>query len=234
VHQLIADHAHVAKRRPPPNLELARMLVEGMKSHPELKTQAALARKAGVAQSTISRMMRGEVDSQSGNALRVFDALGIQPPAYLRRPTQSAPASLAAAASAQTKDFRQVPLIDLVQAGGYGETVDPYQPGDGREWLVCPVRCGPRTFALKVDGHSMEPRYHDADIIFVDPDVPAAQGSDVVARLDSSNEATFKQLDIESRRRYLRPLNPQFSAIEITEETRIVGAVIGATWSKSR
>jgi len=62
----------------------------------------------------------------------------------------------------------------------------------------------------------MEPRYHNGDIIFVDPDISAAQGSDVIVRLENSNEATFKQLVVEGSRRYLKPLNPRFPVIEIT------------------
>ena len=51
----------MAKRKLAPNPELGRVLKDAMKSHPELKTQAALGRKAGVSQSTISRMERGEI-----------------------------------------------------------------------------------------------------------------------------------------------------------------------------
>jgi transcriptional regulator with XRE-family HTH domain len=42
-----------------------------------LKTQTALARKSHVAQSTIGRIVRGEVDPQSGNLQRLARALGM-------------------------------------------------------------------------------------------------------------------------------------------------------------
>ncbi len=87
---------------------------------------------------------------------------------------------------------------------------------------------------MTVDGESMEPRYHNGDTIFVDPDVSAVNGSDVVVRLENTDETTFKQLVIEGegRRRYLKPLNPRYPIIEITAEARIVGVIIGATWAK--
>jgi len=205
-----------------------------MKSHPELKSQAALGRKAGVSQSTISRMERGEVDSQSDNVRRVAEALGIAPSRLLDPTAEGDHGSLAAAIPGRAEGLRAVPVISLVQAGAFGETVDPYQPGDGSAWLICPAHCGPGTFALKVNGESMEPRYHNGDIIFVDPDISAAQGSDVIVRLENSNEATFKQLVVEGSRRYLKPLNPRFPVIEITTEARVVGVVIGATWARTK
>jgi SOS-response transcriptional repressor LexA len=179
-------------------------------------------------------MERGEVDSQSDNVRRVAEALGIPPSRLLDPSAEGDPGSLASAIPARAEGLRTVPVISLVQAGGFGETVDPYQPGDGSDWLICPVRCGPETFALKVDGESMEPRYHNGDMIFVDPGISATHGSDVVVRLENSNEATFKQLIIEGSRRYLKPLNIRFPLIEITTEARVVGVVIGAMWAKTK
>jgi len=203
-----------------------------MEAHPDLKTQAALARKAGVAQSTISRMKRGEVDPQSENLRRVFAALSIPVSRFLDRSPEDEFASLAAAGAEHVT--RKVPLMSLLQAGGFGKTADPYQAGDPFDWLLCPARCGPRTFALKVYGESMEPRYQNGDIIYVDPDVSPTYGSDVVVRLDNSNEATFKRLVIEGKRRYLKPLNPRFPIIEIPTEARIVGVVVAASWATTQ
>ena len=42
-----------------------------------LKTQTALARRSGVPQSTIGRILRSEVDPQSGNLHRLARALGM-------------------------------------------------------------------------------------------------------------------------------------------------------------
>ena len=221
----------MAKKKLPPNLELGRALREAMDAHPELNTQAALARKARVSQSTISRMLRGEVDPQSDNLRRIAGALGI-PGLRLLAPTAGDDAvGSTTGTAARAKSLRLVPIVSLVQAGGFSETVDPYPPGDGSGSLWCPENCGPGTYALKVQGDSMEPRYHDGDVIFVDPDVHAVNGSDVIVRLENEKEATFKQLAIDGSRRYLKPLNIRYPVIEITTEAKIVGVVIAATWA---
>jgi transcriptional regulator with XRE-family HTH domain len=48
-----------------------------MQSRPDLSTQQALARRSGVAQSTIGRILRGEVDPQADSLHRMAAALGI-------------------------------------------------------------------------------------------------------------------------------------------------------------
>jgi transcriptional regulator with XRE-family HTH domain len=54
-----------------------RALIKAMGWSKHLKTQTALARRSGVAQSTIGRILRGEVDPQSGNLHRLARALGM-------------------------------------------------------------------------------------------------------------------------------------------------------------
>ena len=75
----------------------------------------------------------------------------------------------------------------------------------------------------------MEPRYQNADIIYVDPDVDPVHGKDVVVRLEDRGEVTFKRLVVEGERRYLKPLNPNWPEriIEVSGDARIVGVVIG-------
>lgn len=122
-----------------------------------------------------------------------------------------------------------VPLISWVQAGAWGEMVDNFAAGDAEEWMICPRRHGKQTFALKVRGVSMRPKYEDGDIIFVDPDAAADHGKNVVVRLENEKEATFKQLVIEDGRKFLRALNPEWTPriMEINARATICGVVIG-------
>lgn len=123
-----------------------------------------------------------------------------------------------------------VPLISWVQAGDWCGVVDNFAPGDADEWLPCPKAHGPNTFALRVRGVSMEPKYRDGAVIFVDPARQADHLSNVVVRLENDKEATFKQLVVEGEKRFLRPLNPDWPGpklMEINESATICGVVIG-------
>lgn len=124
----------------------------------------------------------------------------------------------------------RVPLISWVQAGDWAKIVDNLAPGAAEDWIPCPSKYGPHTFALRVRGVSMEPKYQDGDIIFVDPDAQAEHGKNIVVRLDDEHEATFKQLVIEGEHKFLKPLNPDWPGpklIQINGRATICGVVIG-------
>ena len=124
----------------------------------------------------------------------------------------------------------RVPLISWVQAGHWCEAMDPFEPGDAEDWLFCPVNHGSSTFALRVRGVSMEPKYRDGAIIYIDPDRSADHLSNVVVRIAGESEVTFKQLVIEGDKRFLRPLNPDWPGpklISIDSDAVICGVVIG-------
>ena len=89
------------------------------------------------------------------------------------------------------------PLISWVQAGAWTEVGGAFTAGDAEALLPCPVRCSDETFVLRVRGESMEPRFRDGDLIFVDPAVSPDHGRFVVVRGEDSGEATFKQLIVE-------------------------------------
>lgn len=69
--------------------------------------------------------------------------------------------------------------------------------------------------------------FRDGDIIFVDPEKDAENGSLVIAKLTDSQEATFKQLVMEGNRRFLKPLNPSWPdpIIELGGDAMICGVV---------
>lgn len=125
----------------------------------------------------------------------------------------------------------RVPLISSVQAGNWGNIIDSFQPGDAEDWLFYPKKLGPSAFALRVSGVSMEPKYQHGDIIFVDPDVAAEHGKNIVVRLDEEDQATFKQLIVEEDgQKFLKPLNPDWPGpklIPINGNATICGVVIG-------
>ena len=110
------------------------------------------------------------------------------------------------------------PLISWVQAGAWTEIAGSFSAENAKAYLPCPVRCSPGTFVLRVRGESMEPRFRDSDLIFVDPAVSPDHGRYVVVRGENSNEATFKQLIVEGDRKYLKALNPDWPERIVREQ----------------
>lgn len=101
-----------------------------------------------------------------------------------------------------------VDAVGRVQAGEWTEIASDLALGDAEDLLPRPFRCSADTFVLRVRGESMEPKFHDGELIFVDPQVAPVSGRYVVVRLEDSQEATFKQLIVEEGHQYLKALNP--------------------------
>jgi SOS-response transcriptional repressor LexA len=129
--------------------------------------------------------------------------------------------------------FGKVPLISWVQAGAWCEAISNIETYDADSWLSCPVPISNQGYALKVQGDSMTNpgpgrSYPAGCIIFVDPDAEVKTGDRVIARVPRTNEATFKILVEDAGRQFLRPINPQYPIIDITEETHICGKIVGS------
>lgn len=120
------------------------------------------------------------------------------------------------------------PLISWTQAGGWSDIADDFDIRQAEDLLPCPVRCGQRTFILSVKGASMEPRFHNGDLVFVDPDATAESGNYVIVQLEGADETTFRELIIEGGHTYLKALNPDWPdrIIEIDKNATICGVVV--------
>ena len=132
--------------------------------------------------------------------------------------------------------IHRVPLISWVKAGQYSESPDTFAPGDAEDWLPCPASCGPRTFALRVNGPSMAPAYEDGEVIFVDPEENWGHGSDVVIRTPDGKH-TFKRLTVDSDGQYmLQALNPEWPDrfLRMPPESVVCGVVVGSYRDRRR
>ena len=193
----------------------------------EAGNASALARRAGISGAYLSHVRKG-TPYPSGNPRRLGDRLA----AKLERAMGKPPGWMDEEQPYETGPFPRGsghPILSWVQAGTWTEA---REPPTAAERLNCPLPCGPDTFVLKVAGESMAPRFPDGDYIFVDPDLPAGNGSYVVVRRPNDGAATFKQLVVENERRYLKAANPNWP--EPIVEAQVDTAVCGVVFFQAR
>ena len=82
-------------------------------------------------------------------------------------------------------------------------------------------------YALRVIGDSMAPEFWDGCIIIIEPGGAARHDSFVV--VDYDGDTVFRQLQIESERRFLKPLDASYPVIELTGRYNIRGVVVQRT-----
>jgi DNA polymerase V len=91
---------------------------------------------------------------------------------------------------------------------------------------------GAESFALLILGDSMAPEFVEGEIIIVEPDGLASDGSFVVARVDG--EWTMRQLVTHAGGWRLRALNPAFAETALADLSQVRGVVIQKSRPGSR
>jgi SOS-response transcriptional repressor LexA len=122
-------------------------------------------------------------------------------------------------AEAERGDLRRVPVINKVAAGQPQEFTDlGYPVGVADEYVGAPAELtDPHAFAVRVEGDSMEPKYHEGDIVLFSPAADVRPGDDCFVRFamiggPRDGEITFKRVfyDAEDVIR-LQPINERYA-----------------------
>jgi SOS-response transcriptional repressor LexA len=181
-------------------------------------SQGKLGELAGLDQTVISKLERGDVQETS----RIAELASVLRCDALWLATGKTEAGNVA--SVAYPQANRVPLISFVAAGNWGDAVDNYAPGDAEAWVETTVPVKRHTYALRVEGDSMEPRFPNGAILIVEPEGEAKNGSYVIVR-QNGTDATFKQLVHDGGRWYLKPVNPRYPIMELAEDSVLCGVV---------
>ena len=117
----------------------------------------------------------------------------------------------------------KVPLISWVQAGYGVSAVNNLHPGEG-EKIETTYRARAHTYALRVNGDSMEPKFPQGCIVIVEPEEQPEHGKFVIVRRNG-DEATLKQYVVDGGANYLKPLNPRYPISAMQADDVFCGVV---------
>ena len=116
-----------------------------------------------------------------------------------------------------------VPLISWVQAGNWESAIDTLAIGEG-ERIETTYKANKHTYALRVQGDSMESKFPNGCIIIVEPEENPRPGQYVIVR-QNGDDATFKQLIQDGSTLFLKPLNPRYPIMELRSDAVFCGVV---------
>lgn len=123
-------------------------------------------------------------------------------------------------------------VSEIIQLYSYDYYDHPASAGTGQylndvrvERIELPVDID-ADFVIPIKGDSMEPDYHDGDLVFIQTSVDLNDG--VIGVFNYNGDAYIKQLVIDEDQAYLHSLNPAYKDMPITPETdfRIIGEVV--------
>jgi SOS-response transcriptional repressor LexA len=103
----------------------------------------------------------------------------------------------------------KLPLISWRQAGRFYDSGAMYS-SEAKDWFICPVPHSNHSYCLLVEGDGMDDGspdgYREGDLLFVDTQVPADFGQDVIVK-SSQNKMVLRRLKNDSEGNYLLTLN---------------------------
>ena len=119
---------------------------------------------------------------------------------------------------------RLVPVINKVSAGYPSDFNDlDYPVGIADDYVRCPDLHDSNSFAVRVVGDSMTPKFCEGDIVIFSPAAEVHNGDDCFVRFAMPHETTFKRIFFEPDNKVrLQPRNEKYSPV-IVEGKRING-----------
>lgn len=192
-------------------------------------TQKEVANRLGIKPSSVTQWERDTTEPSGKNLIGLAGLLKTSPENLVSSFSIKEPN--ASYLVDKTKiNLRRIPIISSVQAGSWREAVDNFHPGDAENWQETTANVSAKSFALKVEGRSMQnpygtPSIPNGSIVIVDPELLATNGKIVVAKLPDTDQAVIKKLVIDGNNSYLESLNPDYKPILIDIECIIIGVV---------
>ena len=219
-------------------------------------TQKKLAELTGFKQNTISNHENGNRQLDEGDIRIYAQALGVSPQYLfdlskptsvdstpqiqtiydqLHQPRQAKVLNYAERQLNEQKNEEETKInevSEVIQLYSYDYYDHPVSAGTGQylndvrvERIELPVDID-ADFVIPIKGDSMEPDYHDGDLVFIQTSVDLNDG--VIGVFNYNGDASIKQLVIDKDQAYLHSLNPAYKDMPITPETdfRIIGEVV--------
>lgn len=178
-------------------------------------TREDLAKKAGMSINTLIKL-----EDRPSDRTKFIDELvvaletskewlvaGVEPMEISSENTSPAP------------ELRQdVPLLGKVSAGAFVHTRE-LEAHEVEDWLMAPKDYKGRAFGLRIEGDSMTSpigkSYPDGAIaVFDSGNKTPNNGNLVLAKVNGSDEVTFKKYVTDAGYHYLMPLNPNYPRID--------------------
>lgn len=180
-------------------------------------SQEALGNAIGVDKGNVSRYESGKQFPELDKISNIAEALGVE--------VWELFAKAQGCNFSEASELYKVPLISWVQAGNYNDVFLDISNLDNLEWVETTYKARKFTYALRVVGDSMEPKFPEGCVIIVEPEEQPHNKSYVIAVLQDSNKATFKQLIDDESGRYLKPLNEKYPIMNMQPNTGFCGVV---------
>lgn len=240
MHRGFVQYSMMTRPKTDPDKAIGQALTRLMAEHPILNTQAALASASGVGQTTISRIMRSEVNPQADILRKLAKSLGVETAAFFSGP--EAEIAMRPILTWEHEDdlpegdFALIRRLGVELSAGNGHegveiVMDEKQPQAFRaDWIrkkgLKPVHLA----CMTADGPSMESRIQDGDALVVDTSQKEVVDGKVFGLWYDGGARVKRLYRLPGGGLRIKSDNPDFAPIDLMpgqlEHVHIIGRVV--------
>ena len=186
---------------------------------------------SGTAQGVISHLETGRTVPGIKTIIDIAAALGLTVDGLLQYHLNPIDRAKSSAALTDNASKNRVPLIE------WGSIASNRHYAHAKRWVPCPSGHSSKTYALLVDGDSMQSNsgrsYPSGSVIFCDPVVVHYSGAAVIALLNNEIP-TFRLYREDSGEELLMPLNELYKPRLLSDADSVVATIIGSFIPETR
>ena len=190
-----------------------------------------LARKTGVSQPTLQRMVMGNIENPHFASLKPIadyfnitlnQLRGIDPIPWLYPITP------------EEAGWTRIPLLSAEQAVKYKKFLVSKTHLKINEMVLTDIKISKDAYALKMQDASMEPLFPKGTLLIIDANKEPKDRSYVVVALQNYPHAIFRQLVVDGPHQYVKPLSPDFDQYKmgiLSKNDKILGVLLQARYN---
>lgn len=182
-------------------------------------SESALARKTGIPQTTLSRLIVGSTQNPSFNLimqLAEFFEVTVE--------QLSGRAPLPSKLNNRMETF-PAPVLDWQQAMVYNEILDDDSDAEITQWVSVDCKHSHQCFALTTTS-TMEPRYRAGNLLTVDPKKQPSDGDYVIVHYPETQAATIRKIIMDGPNISLQSINQINQADSLNSNINVIGVVV--------
>ncbi len=193
-------------------------------------SEGELSRRTGIPQTTIHRILSGQIKESKPSTLKPIAAYFKLSLAQLQGEEQMPSNNTTKITSNYVgTPAKLIPLITWELASNWKKQYKTYQHDNTHGWVATNKEVGPKAFGLTIQGNSMTathgPSFEDGCEIVVDPERKPKHQDFVIVKQSDKPNAILRQLSIEGGSLDLLPLNPRYSVTQLNSMDDICGVV---------
>lgn len=188
---------------------------------------SGLARKVGVPQQTLQRVVAGlSPNPHEGTLVPLADYFKITIDQLKGRAEIP---GLFTLGSDENKPWHELPLLSWDEACEY-ETLGAEERA-AKKRILTEMKVSDAAYALTMQDSSMEPVYPAGTVMIVDPKLELKDRHYVIVKLKGESRAIIRWVTTDGRDYFLKLLNPDLSGsglVKLTTEDKVLGVVVQA------